>query len=75
MDEVLPHIAEFKRTIAGTEFENIVVMVDGGINAQTALDAARAGANAFVAGSFLFKVPDMKAAIDDMRRSLAEIAP
>jgi len=45
------------------------IMVDGGINAETALIAAKAGANQFVAGSYLFGKSDMRAAIDDMRRS------
>lgn len=43
------------------------IMVDGGVNFETAERAAQAGANAFVAGSFLFKQADMKAAINDMR--------
>ena len=43
------------------------IMVDGGINAETAAFAARAGANQFVAGSYLFRQPDMKAAVEDMR--------
>ena len=43
------------------------IMVDGGINAETALIAAKAGANQFVAGSYLFKQADMKAAVDAMR--------
>lgn len=43
------------------------IMVDGGVNFETAEQAAAAGANAFVAGSFLFKQADMKAAIDELR--------
>ena len=46
---------------------NLDIMVDGGINAETALIAAKAGANQFVAGSYLFKQADMKAAVDAMR--------
>jgi ribulose-phosphate 3-epimerase len=46
---------------------NLDIMVDGGINAQTALIAAKAGANQFVARSYLFKQADMKAAVDAMR--------
>ena len=42
-------------------------MVDGGINAETALRAAKAGANMFVAGSYLFGQTDMRAAVADMR--------
>ncbi len=73
MPEVLPHIQEFTQSIKSTRFENLAVMVDGGINAQTALDAAQAGANAFVAGSFLFKAEDMKSAIASLRHSLREV--
>jgi len=47
------------------------LMVDGGINAETSVIAAKAGANQFVAGSYLFKQTDMKAAVDAMRRSVA----
>ena len=43
------------------------IMVDGGVNAETAVLAAKAGANQFVAGSYLFKQADMKAAVDDLR--------
>ena len=43
------------------------IMVDGGINAETSVLAARAGANQFVAGSYLFKQADMKSAVDAMR--------
>ena len=44
------------------------IMVDGGVNAETAVLAAKAGANQFVAGSYLFKQKDMRRAVDDMRR-------
>ncbi len=47
------------------------VMVDGGVNAETAVQAARAGANQFVAGSYLFRQADMKAAVDAMRAEVA----
>lgn len=46
---------------------NVDLMVDGGINGETALVAAKAGANQFVAGSYLFKQADMKAAVEGMR--------
>ena len=47
------------------------IMVDGGINAETALIAAKAGANQFVAGSYLFKQADMKSAVDAMRTGVS----
>ena len=43
------------------------VMVGGGSNAETAVLAANAGANMFVAGSYLFRQADMRAAVADMR--------
>ena len=43
------------------------IMVDGGVNAETAVLAAKAGANQFVAGSYLFKQEDMKSAVDEMK--------
>ena len=47
------------------------IMVDGGVNAETAVLAARAGANQFVAGSYLFKQADMKAAVAGLRSSVS----
>ena len=46
------------------------IMIDGGGNAETIPLAAQAGANQFVAGSYLFKQPDMKAAVTDLRNRL-----
>ena len=43
------------------------IMVDGGVNAETAVRAAKAGANQFVAGSYLFKQKDMKWAVEEMK--------
>lgn len=48
------------------------IMVDGGINADTARRAAEAGANQFVAGSHLFGQADMQEAVADMRRRLEQ---
>ena len=47
------------------------IMVDGGVNAETAVLAAKAGANQFVAGSYLFKQSDMKAAVSGLRSSVS----
>ena len=45
------------------------IMVDGGVNGETAVMAASAGANMLVAGSYLFGKENMKEAVDDMRRN------
>lgn len=45
------------------------IMVDGGVNGETAVMAVSAGANMLVAGSYLFGKANMKEAVDDMRRN------
>ena len=48
-------------------FEQMNIQVDGGINADTAAVAKSAGANVLVAGTYLYKAEDMKAAADLIR--------
>jgi len=48
------------------------IAIDGGIDAETIVPAAAAGANLFVAGSYLYKQDDMKAAISDLRKIAQE---
>lgn len=43
--------------------------VDGGINAQTAREAALAGADAFVAGNAIFGAQDQTKALQDIRKA------
>lgn len=45
------------------------IQVDGGINLETARECSKAGANNFVAGSFLFHQPDLAVAIAELRKS------
>lgn len=49
------------------------IMIDGGGNAETIPLAARAGANMFVAGSYLFGKEDMKSAVEDLRERIAAV--
>ena len=46
------------------------IMIDGGGNAETIPLAAKAGANQFVAGSYLFGKTDMRAAVSDLRSKI-----
>lgn len=46
---------------------NIDIQVDGGITPENVGRVAAAGANVFVAGSAVFKAPDMKAAVEGLR--------
>jgi ribulose-phosphate 3-epimerase len=47
---------------------NYRLEVDGGINFETAGECARAGADTFVAGTALFRQPNMAAAVRKMRK-------
>ena len=67
IEECLPKVSELRR-----RRPSLNIMVDGGINAETAVLAAKAGANQFVAGSYLFKQTDMKTAVDAMRMEVMQ---
>jgi len=60
--DCLPKIAALRARAPGHD-----IMVDGGINDETAAQAAAAGANAFVAGSHLFRQADMAAGVTALR--------
>ncbi len=61
-DKIRALSAEIKRQNLKVEIE-----VDGGINEQTAVLCADAGATVLVAGSFLFNAPDIKAAVEGLK--------
>lgn len=46
------------------------IMIDGGGNSETIPLSAKAGANQFVAGSYLFSQTDMRKAVEDLRKSV-----
>lgn len=64
-----------KVTAVRARAPHLDVMVDGGVNAETAVLAARAGANQFVAGSYLFRQADMAAAVAALRTACAASIP
>ena len=47
--------------------KDIIVEVDGGVNAQTSQHCKKCGADALVAGSYVFNSDDMKDAIESLR--------
>lgn len=67
MMETMPKLeaARAAREERGLEFH---IEVDGGIDGETAPVAARHGANVMVAGTSIFKAPDMAVAVESMRR-------
>ncbi|MGN0594262.1 MAG: ribulose-phosphate 3-epimerase [Hominimerdicola sp.] len=64
--ETLEKIREVRRIIDKSG-KKIYLEVDGGINAQTAVDCRNAGADVLVSGSYLFNAEDMKTAADLLR--------
>ena len=60
-------VAELRRLIAETGSEAIIE-VDGGVNETTGEKLVKAGADALVAGNYVFSAPDPKAAIDKLKQ-------
>ena len=46
---------------------NVLLEVDGGINAETAPQAVKAGADVLVAGNYVFSAEDMKATVENIK--------
>ena len=63
-----------KVTFLRERLPDLDLMIDGGGDAETIPLSAKAGANQFVAGSYLFKQSDMKAAVAALLADLANIA-
>ncbi len=67
MADMLPKIAEIRRE-ANKLGKEIDIQVDASINAENAAKCAAVGANVFVVGTASFRAPDMKAALDDVKK-------
>lgn len=65
--ECAEKVKQLREYCSKNGFEQMNIQVDGGINAETAAIAKSAGANVLVAGTYLFKAEDMKAAADLIR--------
>lgn len=68
MEGVVPKIRELRDRITRHRLA-VDISVDGGIDLQTVVPAAAAGANVFVAGTSLFGARDMKAETARMREA------
>ncbi|WP_374929621.1 ribulose-phosphate 3-epimerase [Kytococcus sedentarius] len=62
------------RQAVGASGLDVAIQVDGGVNAETITQSARAGADVFVAGSAVFGAEDVAAAVTDLRSRAAEAA-
>ncbi len=70
--ESLKKIAAVRKMIDASG-RDIMLEVDGGIKIENIAEAAKAGADTFVAGSAIFGKPDYRAVIDAMRTQLATV--
>jgi len=66
--EVLPKIGAARKEMDRIG-KRVPVEIDGGINAETGELAARAGADILAAGTSVFKAPDMRVAIMELRHA------
>lgn len=73
MRTVLPKIREI-RNMLNSMVRYIDIMVDGGINADTAAECASYGANAFVSGAWLYSASDMAKAILEIRNKTSHFS-
>jgi ribulose-phosphate 3-epimerase len=67
MPEMLPKIRAVRDQARQSGKTDLDIMVDGGINTETGAQCAEAGANKFVAGTTLFRAPDMAAEVARLR--------
>ena len=66
IDSVVPKVAALSEIIKERGL-NIDIEIDGGINAETIIPCAKAGANIFVAGSAIFGKEDRAKALQDIK--------
>jgi ribulose-phosphate 3-epimerase len=67
---VLSKITETAELAVKAGKKDLLIQVDGGVNAETAKLCVEAGANVLVAGSAIFNQPDRKQAIDAIKASI-----
>jgi ribulose-phosphate 3-epimerase len=68
--EVMPKVNQVRRAVAAAGL-TVDIEVDGGIDEHTVVEAARSGANVFVAGSAVFGRPHPLEAAGDILRAAA----
>lgn len=70
MADMMPKVAAVKKEIERRGLD-VDIQVDGGINGTTVIEAARAGANVFVAGNAIFSSDDAAATIAEFKAKAA----
>ena len=66
--QTIERVATLSKALTARGRSNdVIIEVDGGINAQTAAQVVAAGARALVAGTYIFSAPDRAKAIHSLR--------
>lgn len=68
IDSVVPKVEQLSKVIRDKGL-SIDIQIDGGINEETIIPCAKAGANVFVAGSAIFGKEDRTKALQDIKRA------
>ncbi len=68
IDSVVPKVEQLSKVIREKGL-SIDIQIDGGINEETIIPCAKAGANVFVAGSAIFGKEDRTKALQDIKRA------
>lgn len=72
MPEILPKV-EAARKFVDSHGLSVDIQIDGGITAQTAQLARKAGADVFVAGTAIFGDPDPRGAVHRLRTAIESV--
>ncbi|CEG22438.1 Ribulose-phosphate 3-epimerase [Planococcus massiliensis] len=68
IDSVVPKVEQLSKIIRDKGL-SIDIEIDGGINEETIIPCAKAGANVFVAGSAIYSKPDRAAALQKIKKA------
>ena len=67
LSSMLNKVRKTRKAISEANLD-VLIQVDGGINRETIVQAAEAGANVFVAGSAVYKAEDAYAEVEHLRK-------
>jgi ribulose-phosphate 3-epimerase len=75
IEKTLEKVRQLRELLDQSSNERCLIEVDGGINAVTIVDAAQAGANAFVAGNSVFgHAQGAKAGLEELRQAITKLS-
>ncbi len=73
MKHQCPKISEIKEEVEKLGLSDFLIQVDGGIDSETVVEVAKAGANVCVAGSSVFNKSDRAKAIADIKQAAIRV--